>query len=311
MMKTAWCITLLIGLAFFTACASGPETPPLPRHIAQAERQLRLGNQLYTKGCYGKAIAHYKQAHERFAAADHLEGVANSLNSAANVLYQQGDFDGAVNIFNEAAQTYAIAGNDRGVVRATVNKSAALIALGRLKQATEALDRADDKAWVEQLLIPLRLKTRALLLIERKKYEDAHPLLISALAAVPSDTSIQAANILYTLGHLELLNGQAPPAMDHLNRALAIDRDAGAYPNIAKDLEALGNCNAVMNRYTESVAAYKRSIKIFALLIMPDQVERVMVRLESVAEKANVDTRAIRFWARQWLDGKGEANLCR
>ena len=304
-------IALSIGLAFLTACASESHIPTLPQHVGQAERQLRLGTNAYLKGCYASAMAHFQEAHERFAAADHLAGVANSLNGIANVYYRLDEYSSSVGVYNEAIEAYILFGDINGMIRATANKSAALIAAGRLNQASAVLGLADKAARKNNALPALRMKTRALLMLRQGNLSIAHQLLVKALVAVSHDEPAQIASIHYAMGQLLMHRDQVSQAMDHLNKALAIDRAAGAYENIAKDLEALGTNHARAGRTTIAVGYYKRSLKIFALIGRADKVKQVMDQLHTNASEADMDIQTTLFWVHQWLDGKGEANLCR
>lgn len=302
--------SLCVGLVFLAACASEPRTRSLPQHIGQAERQLRLGTNAYIKGCHASAMAHFQEAHERFAAADHLAGVANSLNGIANVYYRLDENPSAVRVYGEAIEIYNLIGDISGLVRATANKSAALIAAGRLSQASAILDQADTAAQKSNTLLALRLKTRALIMLRRGNLPVAHQLLAKALDIASHDDSAQIASVQYTMGQLLMRRDQPLQAIDHLSSALTIDRAAGAYENIAKDLEALGTINARLGRGAESVGFFKRSLKIYTLLGRAAKVQRVMDQLLANASEADLDIQAVLFWVHQWLDGKGESDLC-
>jgi tetratricopeptide (TPR) repeat protein len=303
-------LTLCVGLAFLAACASEPRIQSRPQHVGQAERQLRLGTNAYRKGCHASAMAHFEEAHERFAAADHLAGVANSLNGIANVYYRLDENPSAVRVYGEAIEIYALIGDISGLVRATVNQSAALIAAGRLSQASANLDRADTTAQKSNTLLALRLKTRALIMLRRGDLPVAHRLLVKALDAASRNDSAQIASVHYTMGQLLIRRDQTLQAIDHLRKALSIDRANGAYENIAKDLEALGTVNARAGRGSEAVGFFKRSLKIYTLLGRTAKVQQVMEQLTANASEADIDIQAVLFWVHQWLDGKGESNLC-
>ena len=304
-------LILVLTASICLACASGPAPEKLPKDAHQSIRHLNKGTAYYIKGCYPQALRHIQAAHERFAAADDLQGVADSLNTMANIYFRMDDYQSALAVFDETIPIYEQLGDRVGQVRALVNKSAALIAARRLEDALQALDRADGLSQSANILGALRLKTRAMLLLAKDDAKEAENLLARALDTVPeSDPALQA-DIQYTLAHLMLTTRRPQLAVTHVDHALKIDRAAGAYFSIGLDLAALGSCYQELAQYAEAVDFYKRSLKIFALLEAPKKVQWVLPRLASSAQKAGLNLQATLHWTEQWLDGQGEAGVCR
>jgi tetratricopeptide (TPR) repeat protein len=302
---------LIVTACTYLACAS--EAPPrkVCEDIHQGIRHLNKGMADFNKGCYRKALEQIQESHERFAIVDDLPGSAASLNTLANIYYRLGDFESALLVYDEAIALFEQLGQRTGQERALANKAAALIAIGRLDDASQVLGHADAISQDANALNGLRLKTRALLRIARNDFQGAEDLLIAALRhASESDPALRA-DIHYTLAHVKLIRQHPQDAVSHLNTALKLDRAAGAYFSIGLDLAALGSCYEDLADNAGAVGFYKRSLKIFALLEAQDKVRWIRSRLKISAINAGLNLEAILHWTDQWLAGRNQSGLCR
>jgi tetratricopeptide (TPR) repeat protein len=274
-------------------------------------RHLNKGTRFYHKGCFTKAVRHFQEAHERFAAADNIAGAADSLNSLANTYYRLNDLQSAVLVYDEAVELYALLDQTEGQVRALTNKSVALASAGNPMEARKVMDLADSMAKPDQMMVSLRLKARAILSLKDNDLDRSKQLLAKAIHAIAHRKDEQYASAQYTMGYV-LLSGQEPQkALDYLNRALNADRNTGDYFGIGQDLEALGDCHAMMGQYTRATTQFKRSIKIFALLNNIQKVQQVSSKLMDSASKSGTDAQITLHWVAKWLAGQWEANICR
>ena len=305
-------IILMLIVSVLMACASRPAPERAASDTRLSIRHLNKAADFYIKGCFSKALEHAQEAHERFVAADDLKGAADSLDSMANIYYRMGDPIKALPIYDEAIDLFRQSGDKFGLVRAMANKSAALIALKRLDQAAKVLDQADAQG--VPTLAPLCWKTRGLLRIEQHDPQGAEILLRDALRKVSASDQALAADIHYTLGHLLLSTQRPQPAIGHIEAALNLDRQAGAYYSVGIDLAALGACFDRIDQYDEGVRRYKRSIEIFALLGAARKMREVLPSLKASARKAGLTDQSLLTtlqWAQQWLEGRQQAGLCR
>jgi tetratricopeptide (TPR) repeat protein len=293
------------------ACAGGQPPQQIPKDLRKSTRYLNKGVILYNRGCYPRALAFFNESHERYTVADNLQGIANSLLSIANIYYQLEDVDSALLVYKEAIETYQALADKGGQAKAWANYAAALIKARHLDQAAEALDHADDLARTDPKLVALRFKNRALLLIVQGKEDEAEKMLKQALKNAADGEPATVAGLYYTLGQLELNLERPERAAPHLFKALNLDRTAGAYYGIARDLAALGVCHALMGRLPEAINFQKRSAKIFALIQNPQKAQKVLEQLEENAESTQTDIQATIHWINQWMAGQVEANLCR
>lgn len=302
---------LIIATAFvYLACASAPAPSKAPEDVHQGTRHLNKGAAEYQKGCYLKALQHVQESHERFALIDDLPGSAASLNTLANIYYRLGDYRSALLVYNEAIALFEQLDQRAGLTRALANKSAVLIAVGRLDEASRTLDHADEISNGSHIHESLRLKTRALLRIARDDSQGAEELLVAALETASQSDQELLADIHYTLAQLKSTIQRPREAVSHLQIALKLDRAARAYFSIGLDLAALGSCYENLADYAEAVNYYKRSLKIFALLEAHPKVQWVRSRLESSADKAGLNLEPILHWTEQWVSGRNQAGLC-
>lgn len=304
-------ILTIVATSMVLACAGGQPPQQMSKDLNKSTRYLNKGVILYNRGCYPRALAFFNESHERYTVADNLHGVANSLLSIANIYYQLKDVDSALLVYKEAIENYQALGDKGGQARAWANYAAALIKARRLDQAAEALDHADDLARTDPELVALRSKNRALLLIVQGKKDEAEKLLKQALKNVADGEPATVAGLYYTLGQLELNLERPERAAPHLFKALDLDRTAGAYYGIARDLAALGVCHTRMGRLPEAINYQKRSAKIFTLIQNPQKAQEVLEQLEANAESTQTDIQATIHWINQWMAGQVEANLCR
>ena len=304
---------VLLSLFIFacTACASRPVEERLPRDQRLSIRHLNKGTRFYNKGCFTKAARHFQEAHERFSAADNLQGTADSLNSLANAYYRLNDMQSAELVYDEAIELYGLLDNSVGQIRALANKSVALASAGELLDAEAALKNADMLAQQNGALVSLRLKARGILKLKQNDPDGSKKLLSKAIRATPPSDAKQYASAQYTMGYLLLSTRQPKKAIPYLNRALTADRAAGDYFSIGQDLEALGDCHAQLEQHALAATELKRSIKIYGLLNNIVKVQEVSPKLVKSASIAGTESQTTLNWVARWLAGQWEANICR
>ncbi|MBI5897454.1 MAG: tetratricopeptide repeat protein [Desulfobacterales bacterium] len=127
--------------------------------------------------------------------------------------------------------------------------------------------------------------------------------------ALALEEAVQS-GIYFALGHLDLTENRPAAAQQHFAEALRIDRLMGACHDMARDLEALGNCDVGLDDHRAAVHHFKRSAKIFALLQEKQRAESVLYQLEASAARADLDIQATAHWVRQWLADPAGAELC-
>lgn len=307
-------LRLMIGIlatSYIMACGTTIPSDQPPKHIRQSKRHLNLAAENYKKGCYAKALHHYQQAHERYTAADQTAGVAHSLSGIANVYYRLNKLPSAVATYSEAYESYAWIQDRPGMVQATCNKATALVAAGRLDEAEALLIQADQIAGADAIKPALRAKSKAILMMRGNNLKAAETLLQTAIQSASDSETEQLSSIYYAMAQLLKTEKRPSQALVYLEKSLSLDRAAGAYDDIAHDLEALDACYAQLNQLAKAAGYLKRSIKIYALLGNASKVQALSSRLASYPITPQAGTQATLHWVAQWLAGEKEANLCR
>ncbi len=301
-------VLIAVSVLACLACAAAPAKPRLPEGTRKSIYYTNRGTALFNKGCHRRALDYFQSAHQRYTAADNLEKVAETLIGIGDIYYRLGDMPSALHVYDDAIEISQSLEDNPGMALAISDKAAALIALERLDEAAATLDRADALPTAPRAA--LRMKTRALLLIRQNRAVEARSLLEKALAAVVSGEEAIQSGIYFALGHLDLTENRPAAAQRHFAEALRIDRLMGAYHDMARDLEALGNCDVGLDDHRAAVHHFKRSAKIFALLQEKQRAESVLSQLEASAARADLDIQATAHWVRQWLADPAGADLC-
>lgn len=302
-------LLIVIAAALCVACAGGPAPQRSPKHLRKSVYYNNRGADLLSQGCYVQALNFFNEAHQRYAIADNLEGVAQSLNSIADLYYRLGDMTSALLVYDDAIAVYREIADDTGLVRAMADKAATLIALDRLTEAARILDQADalDPEGAQKAM---RLKNRALLYIRKKDFPVAKDLLARALASSDESQTAVRSSIYFAAGHIALMERRTEEARKAFTRALDIDRAATAYSLMARDLQNIGDCWVQDNDQARAVAYFKRSAKIYALLADSAKADEVTGQLKKSAGQAGIDIQATLHWIKLWLKEGRAVDLC-
>jgi tetratricopeptide (TPR) repeat protein len=174
-------ILCFFGMLLFACAGTGTVNNRLPPDAVAGMSELNKGSDRYQKGCHRQALEHFFKAHERFAAADHVAGVAMSLNNIGNVYRAVGDLKSTLLFYEEAAILYADLKNHEGALQSLSNKAAALIDANRFEDADHELARAEKIASGSSKSFGPLLRNRGVLLLKKGEYPSAHSLLDAAL----------------------------------------------------------------------------------------------------------------------------------
>ncbi len=308
-MKAKTLVVFFLILPALISCGKAVKTGP--PHMTAGNEQLTRGMPYYQKGCYKRAIEYFLRAHELYTSYNQLEGVAMSLNNLGVAYRGLDEPESALILFREAQKIYAGIGNPAGLRQALCNEAAALMDTGDLKGAEKALDEASTVGvGVEtKPFIPL-ISNRGVLLTKKKEYEKAESMLRSALAMSDPENHSDTAVVNAALGHLMLEKGDHRQAIEHFERALDADRQAGFHKGIADDLRYIGEAFEKLREDRRAVESWRESIKIYALLGLEDAVDDLLDRLRAAAGRASVNIELTEFFVNHWLEGRMTEGLC-
>ncbi len=302
-------IVMIVLTAIIQACAGGDPQPRPPAHERQSTFYVNQGVELFNQGCYADALDYFQDAHQRFTAADNLPGVARSLHNIADLYYRLDRMPDALAVYDDAIPVFRALGDGGGLAQTLSNKSAALLALGRVREAKEAMAQADAAA-TQNEHAALRLKMHALLAIHDNDLGQAETLIVKALAAVTPDDGGVLSSLYYTRGHIAFKDNRVADSIKAFEEALILDRKSRTFFDIARDLAALGRCHADQGDHPQAVNYFKRSAKIFALLQRQDKAAEMVDRLKQSAAKTDIPIDATLHWVAQWLANPATVTLC-
>ena len=254
----------------------------MQRAIAENQR----GAQLYARGEYDAAAAHYRRALQAAEAIEDEEGIAANLVSLARLQHRTGDLAGAA------------ASLERLLSERNLRFAPHLVAEAALRRALLAVESADlalAERWASHAqqacaepcgLRAKLLGVRAYLAIARAQADEAGRLAAeaAALAQTGADRE-ERANALRLLGAAALLRGDPARALAPLEEALAMDKELALPRAIANDLVAIGRAHAALGDVARARAHFERASAVASAdgnLAVQDQARRA---LESLAPR--------------------------
>ncbi|HEX6413709.1 MAG TPA: tetratricopeptide repeat protein [Burkholderiales bacterium] len=250
----------------FIVSATGCSAPPKPSTAARQEAALeanRKGEAYVRHGELESAARSYREALRFSQALEDAEGIAANAINLSIVRQRQGRFA-------EARASLAAVLDQRNL-----KFSNARLAEVSLRQALLDLDEknlagADD--WMAKATAHCAERcpagaaihnVRAQLALQAGRTDAAFLAARSAHdASLASGDQVEQANALRLLGIVGLKNGEAASARQHLEQALAIDRELGAPRKIALDLLALGQAAALGGDRESARAYYARALAV-------------------------------------------------
>lgn len=255
-------VLVLLIVVSAAACSA----PPKPSTAARQEAALeanRKGEAYVRHGELENAARSYREALRFSQALEDAEGIAANAINLSIVRQRQGRFA-------EARASLAAVLDQRNL-----KFSNARLAEVSLRQALLDLDEknlagADD--WMAKATGHCAERcpagaaihnVRAQLALQAGRTDAAFLAARSAHdASLASGDQVEQANALRLLGIVGLKNGEAASARQHLEQALAIDRELGAPRKIALDLLALGQAAALGGDRESARAYYARALAV-------------------------------------------------
>lgn len=250
----------------FIVSATGCSAPPKPSTAARQEAALeanRKGEAYVRHGELENAARSYREALRFSQALEDAEGIAANAINLSIVRQRQGRFaDARASLAAVLDQRNLKFSNAR---LAEVSLRQALLDLDEknlagaddwmAKATAHCAERCPAGAAIHNVRAQLALqagRTDAAFLAARSAHD----------ASRASGDQVEQANALRLLGIVGLKNGEAASARQHLEQALAIDRELGAPRKIALDLLALGQAAALGGDRESARAYYARALAV-------------------------------------------------
>jgi tetratricopeptide (TPR) repeat protein len=252
----------LLAVLAATGCSAPPKAGTAARQEAALEAN-RKGEAYVRHGELENAARSYREALRLSQALEDADGIAANAINLSIVRQRQGRF------------ADARASLDAVLDQPNLKFSHARLAEVSLRRALLDLDQknlagADD--WVTKAAGHCAGRcaagaaihnVRAQLALQAGRTGDASVAARSAHdASRAADDAAEQANALRLLGIVGLKNGDAASARQHLEQALAIDRELGAPRKIALDLLALGQAAALAGDRESARAYYARALAV-------------------------------------------------
>ncbi len=255
-------VLVLLIVVSAAACSA----PPKPSTAARQEAALeanRKGEAYVRHGELENAARSYREALRFSQALEDAEGIAANAINLSIVRQRQGRFaDARASLAAVLDQRNLKFSNAR---LAEVSLRQALLDLDEknlagaddwlAKAAGHCAERCPAGAAIHNVRAQLALqagRTDAAFLAARSAHD----------ASRASGDQAEQANALRLLGIVGLKNGEAASARQHLEQALAIDRELGAPRKIALDLLALGQAAALGGDRESARAYYARALAV-------------------------------------------------
>jgi len=301
--KTSLMICFFAMLLWACAGADTVKNPLSPDSIA-GMNELRKGSDRYQKGCYRQALEHFFKAHERFAASDHMAGIAMSLNNIGNVYRALGDLKSALLFYEEATISYVDLKNHEGALQSLSNKAAALIDADRFEDANHELARAEKIAAGSSKPFGPLLRNRGVLQLKKGDYPRAQILLDTALKNTDPLNLPEFAAVNFALGTLMTKTDRPDEAIRHFEAALAADQSSSYYSGTADDLAAIGSVHYHRGNAQQAAGFFKRAVKIYALIRNRPKVDATRDLLVEASQKAGMNPELTEFFVERWTRGE-------
>jgi tetratricopeptide (TPR) repeat protein len=270
---------------------------------------LAKGISYYQRGCYDRSHDTLLRAFEMYTATDDRAGAASALNNLGNVYRARKDLPRSLLYYDAAADLFSGIDHTEGQRQALVNRASVLIEAGRLDAAQAALAAARDAGGRDTDPGASWMLAHGILLSRKGAPAPAEDALLQALKKADADMPAAVSGVHYALARLLLDTGRYPAAVEQAEAALSEDRRRGAVGKTADDLILLGTAFEHLGRVSEAAGAFRRAIKIYALLGNREAVAETASRLKA----AGADTLhpvTLEF-VEQWLKGDLRSDICR
>lgn len=254
-----------------------------------AQVHHNLGALLYSRARYDEAADHYAQSIATRRRLGELAATAGTLNNLATVHSLRGDLDLALSAHREALDIATVSGNDRDRAYALLGLGTQSHALGEWQEAIGYL--TDAAALFERLgdRSGLGFARHTLGIVYLTLGHDADAIgVLEQVLPLRSDDPARLGTTLQALGGAHRMRGDLDLARQHIERALALKRQASDTNGEAATLRALAALEIAAGRM-EAALAHASASRTLATAIGTDDAKALALALESRARGSVAD----------------------
>ena len=199
-------------------------------------------------------------------AAGRTEARAKALNGAANLIYNQGDYDAARQLHEESLSIAREIGDERAISGSLNNLGLIARSQGDYAKARTLFEEARDynrrtgnKSWEA-----INLNNLGTVLQQQGEYPKAYSLEEESLALFTQQRDKSGiAMALGDMGRILSDQGRYEEARSLYERSMVLQRELDDKRNIAALLEAIGVVSSKQGNYTEAEQLFQQSLALF------------------------------------------------
>ncbi|MCB9493810.1 MAG: hypothetical protein H6681_00015 [Desulfobacteraceae bacterium] len=278
----------LLFIIFFS-CSSKTTTPAPPELLSQADERLVRGNDLLQQGDYDEAGFNYLKSYTDYSLSDDLNGCGASLAGLGISLFRQDRKSEAELVLKKAEKYFVSSNNSQELLAFYVTKALILIEYQKYDEAESLLNHVKEKGLKDQRIMP----ALALISLKTGRSDDAENYL-----TYKNNSSFY----YYVSGLFDFENGNFETSKSNLEKALEIDKTKGNVAALAADLEALSNLYIKTNDHQKASDFLLRSIKINILTNKIDKANKLIERLKQISPDNNTDMSVENFFIELWMN---------
>lgn len=278
----------LLFIIFFS-CSSKTTTPAPPELLSQADERLVRGNDLLQQGDYDEAGFNYLKSYTDYSLSDDLNGCGASLAGLGISLFRQDRKSEAELVLKKAEKYFVSSNNSQELLAFYVTKALILIEYQKYDEAEALLNHVKEKGLKDQRIMP----ALALISLKTGRSDDAENYL-----TYKNNSSFY----YYVSGLFDFENGNFETSKSNLEKALEIDKTKGNVAALAADLEALSNLYIKTNDHQKASDFLLRSIKINILTNKIDKANKLIERLKQISPDNNTDMSVENFFIELWMN---------
>ena len=291
-------LSLAVLILAPTGCSSAPDTP---EHTVtrknQAARYAEFGNTQFNQGNYDLALRYFDLALAENIAVDNLTGIAQSYNSIGRVYSITGNPAEARTNFLTAIKFAELADNTEHRMQAQVNLGVVAMQTGDTRAAREFFQLAQETIDAD-LAQPSAVLHHSMgtLYAREGQFDRAREELERARDInKESGAWTELAGNHYMLASVASRQGLFDDAYREANRALEYDKRAEHSPGIASDLHALGTISERRGNLEDAYQYYLRSLRVYLALNQARPAAELLGNLEEVAQRTGREEEASGF----------------